>query len=67
MEPSVCIANIGPRQRRARLRFGLVMAVVTVAALAAALLLPVPRAARLLVFLPAWMAALGILQHREKT
>lgn len=67
MEPLVCIANIGPRQRRVRLRFGIVMAGVTVAALSAAYLLALPRTARLVAFLPAWMAALGIFQYLEKT
>lgn len=67
MEPTVCIANIGPRQRRARLRFGLLMAVVTVAGLVAAQVLELPGPVRLLLFFPAWSAALGIFQHREKT
>jgi len=67
MDPLVCVANIGPRQRRIRLAFGLAMAGIAVALLVAVPALGLPRTARLLVFFPAWLAALGILQHREKT
>lgn len=67
MTGEICIANIGPRERSKRLRLGLVMAVAAVAWLGVSLVLDLPRAARLLVFLPAWMAGLGIFQHREKT
>lgn len=67
MTGEICIANIGPRGRARRLRFGVVMAAVTIGWLMACALLDLSRSARLLVFFPAWLAALGILQHREKT
>jgi hypothetical protein len=67
MTGEVCFANIGPRGRARRLRFGMTMAAAAIGWLAACALLGLPRAARLLVFFPAWLAALGILQHREKT
>lgn len=63
----VCIANIGPRARRIRLGFGLLMGSVAFLWFLGALLLPLPRFFALGIFIPAWMSALGILQHREKT
>lgn len=67
MEPTVCITNIGPRLRRQRLLFGLVMAAAAALFLLAVQFLALPRAVRLLVFFPAWMAGLGIFQFLEKT
>ena len=70
MEPTsgtVCIANIGPRQRLRRLATGAVGALAGATLLAVLLAVEAPRAARLLVALPFWAGALGILQHREKT
>lgn len=67
MSGEVCIANIGPRERAKRLRLGLLMAAVAAGWIGACALLDLPRAARLLVFFPAWMAGLGIFQHMEKT
>lgn len=67
MTGEVCIANIGPLQRRRRLLFGVFMAVAAVVFLLASSTLEFPRGARLLVGVPVWMAALGFLQHREKT
>ena len=67
MSGEVCIANIGPRQRRARFVFGVVMGLAAVAYLSAAVMLGWPKVARLGVFLPAWLSALGFAQHREKT
>jgi hypothetical protein len=64
---SVCIANIGVRQRRNRLASGLTMAAATVGWIAVVLALSWGWLPRLLVFIPAWLAALGVLQHREKT
>jgi hypothetical protein len=62
-----CIPNIGPAERRKRLIWG-------VLALAASALFVVTLAVggadrrwRLAVFLPLWIAALGVLQAREKT
>lgn len=64
---AVCIVNIGPRERRKRMRFGAVV-LIAGAGLAALLVgLQADRLWRLLLFLPFWAGALGILQAREKT
>jgi hypothetical protein len=64
---SVCIANIGPRERRKRLAFGIVSLAAS-AGIAATL---VARGAavgwRAGLFLPLAGAALGFFQWREKT
>lgn len=61
------IANIGPRQRRRRLIGGSVA--LGVAALLSAWLIAgdAPRWWRLLLVVPLFAAASGILQYREKT
>ena len=62
-----CIINIGPRQRRRRLRWG-IGALVLSGLLAAFLITAgVPRAARLILLLPFWIGALGVFQARGKT
>lgn len=60
-------ANIGRRQIRLRRIMGFTSAAA--AALLGFVLVgyEAPRWARLLVFLPLWMAGLGLLQAREKT
>jgi len=61
------VANIGPRGRRRRFGLGLI-ALGSGAILAAALMaVAVPRGWRLVVFLPLWVAALGVFQARDKT
>lgn len=64
---AVCVANIGPRERRKRRTFGLIL-LVTGGFVAALLVgLQADRLWRLLLFLPFWAGALGVLQAREKT
>jgi len=63
----VCIANIGPKQRRMRLYFGIAVAVAGVAFAAFVVLTGQPVWARLLAFLPFSAAALGFFQYRDKT
>ena len=63
----VCVINIGPRQRRLRLRFGLVSLAVAVALAAELLLGGAPRGARAAVALPLLLAGYGIFQARAKT
>lgn len=64
---AVCIANIGPRERRKRMRFGVALLVVG-AGLAVVLVgLQADRLWRLVLFLPFWLGAVGVLQAREKT
>jgi hypothetical protein len=69
MDPQgeVCIANIGPRARRIRLGFGLLMSAVTALWFLGSVFLPLPRVFSLGIFIPAWMAATGILQHTGRT
>ncbi len=67
MQGPVCIPNIGPNERRRRLRVGMVGMLAGAALLAVLLALGIPRWWRMLVFLPFWVGALGILQHRGKT
>lgn len=62
-----CVANIGRKQRRVRLAVGALATLAGATLLAALLATEAPRAARLLVALPFWAGAVGILQHREKT
>lgn len=64
--PEVC--NLDTRGARLRGSIGVTFLVVTAAAFAAILLLgDVPRSWRLLVGLPAYGAAVGLLQARAKT
>ena len=62
-----CVANIGAGERGKRLRFGWIMVGVAAAALVGLLMLDASRWWRLPLALPIWSAALGYLQHREKT
>ncbi len=62
-----CVVNIGPKQRRLRLTFGLVCLGVA-AALALGLLLGgAPRAVRAAVALPLLLAGYGVFQARART
>ena len=62
-----CTPNIGLKQRRRRLAVGALATLAGATLLAALLATDAPRLARLLVALPFWAGAVGILQHREKT
>jgi hypothetical protein len=62
-----CIPNIGPRQRNRRLFGGFLFAAMTVGVAAALLWFDAPQPWRLLVFLPAWMSAIGFFQFSEQT
>jgi len=64
---AVCLANIGPRERRKRLRSGIAafgLSVVMAAVLGATGSSP---AWRLTLFPPLWVAGLGFFQARDKT
>jgi hypothetical protein len=63
----VTIPNIGPRGRRQRLRFGFFFLAVSVALGIALVALHAPRGWRAALFVPAWLAALGFFQARDKT
>lgn len=65
--PHPLIPNIGPRGQRARLRFGLI-ALAAAAVLGALLFaLEADRVWRALLFVPLWIAGLGVFQARDKT
>jgi hypothetical protein len=64
---TVCIANIGPKERRRRLRFGLITLGVSAVIAAALVISPLPAFLRLVLFLPLAAGASGIFQWREKT
>jgi hypothetical protein len=66
MSTAVC-ANIGPRERRRRLVGGFVFLLVAACVGGCLFLFNAPRPWRLLVFLPAWGAAIGFFQVSAKT
>ena len=63
----VQIANIGAREIRKRQTLGLVSAVAAGVLGFVVIGYDAPRWARLGVFLPLWLAGLGVFQAREKT
>jgi hypothetical protein len=66
MSQVVC-ANLGPRQARKRLTFGVAMFVVAVAAFGGLMVLRAPWLGRVGLLLPLWLASLGYFQARERT
>ncbi|MFL5733829.1 MAG: hypothetical protein ACJ78Q_11565 [Chloroflexia bacterium] len=63
----VCVANIGPRQRRQRLSFGLVSLAVGVGLAAVLIVLHAPPLLRLGLFVPFVLGTSGFFQAYEKT
>ena len=61
------LRNLGPRGRRQRLVLGLVAAAAAVAGLAWVLVADPPRASRLLVAIPFFVAGLGLFQAQAST
>ena len=59
--------NIGPRERRKRRLLGIVSLTVGVGVAFLLVVYDAPRPARLVVFLPIWLAGLGLLQARAQT
>ena len=59
--------NIGPRGQRRRLRFGVVALGLAAVCAAALLALDAPRLSRAILFVPLWIAGLGVFQARDKT
>jgi hypothetical protein len=59
--------NIGPRGQRRRLRFGLVALGAAVVLGVAVFALHAPRLSRAILFVPLWLAGLGVFQARDKT
>jgi hypothetical protein len=60
-------ANIGPRERRKRRLLGVVSLTVAVGVAFVLVTFDASRWLRLVVFLPLWLAGLGLLQARDKT
>ncbi|MBL8101386.1 MAG: hypothetical protein JNM02_02540 [Anaerolineales bacterium] len=63
----VCIANINPKERRKRLRFGITQFVVSLVVLSALLILGADKILRLPLFFLFGAAAAGFFQWRDKT
>jgi hypothetical protein len=63
----VCIANISPKERKKRLRFGINQFAISLVILAALLLLGVDKVWRLPLFFMFGAAAAGFFQWRDKT
>lgn len=66
-EQVVCVENIGPAQRRKRVRFGFVMLAVSAAIAAALLFFGASRWWRLGLFFPLATSVIGFFQAYEKT
>jgi hypothetical protein len=64
----VTVTNLGPKESRKRLVFGLAMAALGIVMAAGLSLVPAADVYwRLLLFLPFWLAVLNLLQAKEKT
>ena len=63
----VCIANISPRERQIRMRFGITQFVISLVILGALLAFDVNPLWRLLLIFPFGGAAAGYFQAKDKT
>jgi len=63
----VCIANISPRERQLRMRFGVGQFVITLVILGVMVALDVNPLWRLPLLFMFWAAAVGYFQARDKT
>ncbi|HEX6273672.1 MAG TPA: hypothetical protein VFZ53_11545 [Polyangiaceae bacterium] len=64
---SVCIPNIGPKERAKRLRIGVIVLLTGAFVSAALLLAGADRPWRLVAFIPFWAGATALFQVYEKT
>lgn len=64
---NACIANIGPRERRKRMLFGVLLLALGAVVGAALLYGHVHRLWRVALFLPFWMGSLGVFQATGQT
>jgi hypothetical protein len=67
MDASVCIANIGPRERRRRLMFGIATLAASMVISFLFVLYGVRPVFRLPLFVPLFVGALGFFQARDRT
>ena len=65
--PLACVPNLGPREQRKRLVFGIAVLGASVVIAPVLLLARVSLAWRLLLFVPFYLGALGVFQARDKT
>jgi len=61
------VRNIGEKERTKRRVLGIVALVVGVGLAFVLVVIDAPRAWRIVIFVPIWLAGLGLLQAREKT
>ena len=66
-EQVVCLENIGPRERRKRIGFGVILLVASLGLAAVVVLTGVNRWWRLALFLPLAGSAIGFFQAFERT
>lgn len=64
---NVCIANIGPGERRKRMWFGVALLGVGAAALIGLVVANAHRGWRIALLVPFWAGAVGLFQALEKT
>jgi hypothetical protein len=67
MAGTVCLINIGPRERRKRLGFGLVMLGASAVLGVLLVIRHMPAVMGVTMWIPLFMAGLGYFQAREKT
>ena len=63
----VCIANISPRERQLRLRFGIQQFVITLVILGVLIVFDVNHFWRLPLLFMFWASAVGYFQARDRT
>jgi hypothetical protein len=64
---TVCIPNIGPKERKKRMTSGLITLTAGLIIAVFLLLGDSPWWMRLVVFMPLWGGMIGVFQSREKT
>ncbi len=67
VDAAKCVPNIGPAQRRARLRFGIAAIAVGMVAAGVMIATGVDRGWRVLLLLPFWAGSNGYFQSHEHT
>ena len=61
------VVNLGPREIRKRRLMGIVALTVGIGVAFLLIVFEAPRLSRAVIFLPLWVAGLGLFQAREKT
>jgi hypothetical protein len=67
MDTSVCIANIGPQERRRRLMFGITTLAASIVISFLFVFYGVRPVFRLPLFIPLFVGSLGFFQARDRT